>query len=111
MISKKGARTKGHSWERQIAKDLRGLDSSAKRVLEYQEGLGYDIQTRLPLKIQAKSQKRPNLMKAMKEAEGSVVKGSVEMPMAVIKITNKGEYALMRWSDLLIIMKKAFIRV
>jgi hypothetical protein len=43
-MSKK-SRTKGHSAERKIAQKIResGLDKDAKRCLEYQQGMGRDI--------------------------------------------------------------------
>ena len=44
-ISKKGARLKGHNFERRIAKKFRdeGIFPDAARQLEYQTGLGVDL--------------------------------------------------------------------
>lgn len=37
-------RVKGHSFERKIARELKTLGIDAKRVLEYQEGVGHDVE-------------------------------------------------------------------
>jgi hypothetical protein len=47
------SRKKGHSFEREVAGDLRSIDPGAKRNLEYQKG-GSDIDTSLPYSIQCK---------------------------------------------------------
>lgn len=122
-------RRKGHDFERKVARDLRKIDPSARRVLEYQEGLGYDIHLeRLPIIVQVKSAKRVGFIAALQEAveakerlniahssklEARRERGVVEekMPLAVCKVTGKGEYAVIRWADMLKLLKKVFIEV
>jgi hypothetical protein len=105
----KSQRNKGHMWERQIARDLHVVDPTAKRNLEYQEGGTRDIVTRLPFKIQAKNQKVPTFLQAIKEANQDKQKD--EMGLGVVKVTNKGEYAIMTWEDFLKLLRLCFIRV
>ena len=107
MVSGKGARSKGHQWERQIARDLREIDQTAKRNLEYQEGSGYDIDTTLPYRIQAKSRKQINFLSALQE----IPENDGNIPVVAGKITGKGEYAFMKWSDFLWLVTRAHIQV
>ena len=107
MVSGKGARAKGHNWERKVANDLKVVDSTARRKLEYQEGKGYDIDTKLPYRIQAKSQKRVNWLSALEEIPES--DGSV--PIVAGKVTGKGEFAFLKWSDFIWIIKRLHITV
>jgi len=107
MVSGKGARAKGHSFERKVVNDLREVDVTAKRNLEYQEGKGFDIDTRLPYLIQCKNQKRVNWIKAMSEIpeeEGFI-------PVVAGKVTRKGEFAFLKWSDFLNMVKRIHIGV
>jgi len=103
----KSQRTKGHAWERKIARDLQVIDPTAKRNLEYQEGGTRDIVTRLPLKIQAKNQKVPKFLEAVREANQDKEDG--EMGLGVVKVTNKGEYAIMTWQDFMMLLRRCFI--
>lgn len=107
MVKGKGSRLKGLGWERQVASDLRAVDPTAKRNLEYQEGGTRDIVTRLPFKIQAKNQKVPQFLLAVREANQD--KHKDEMGLGAVKVTNKGEYAVMKWEDFLNLLKRAFV--
>lgn len=115
MVSGKGARAKGHNFERKVARDLRSIDPTAKRLLEYQEGKGIDIELQtLPLAIQIKNRKQPNLISALHEATEATLcdsKFAGRLPLAICKATNKGEFVVMHWSDMLKLLKKAFISV
>lgn len=102
MVSGKGARLKGLNWERQVARDLREFDKTAKRNMEYQEGTGVDIETMLPYNFQCKSQKRVNWLAALGEVEAKHVNGVVAG-----KVTAKGEFAFMRWSLFLQLVHQA----
>jgi hypothetical protein len=66
--SGKTARRKGHNFEREVANLLKPYYPDAKRQLEYQEGLGYDIQGTGNLSIQCKVGKSFKIEKALKEA-------------------------------------------
>ena len=68
MKSGKTARRKGHNFEREVAIMLRPYFPDAKRQLEYQEGLGFDIQGTGNLSIQCKVGKSFKIEKALKEA-------------------------------------------
>lgn len=107
MVSGKGARTKGHQWERDVVNSIKDLDMYAKRMLEYQEGLGIDIDTSLPYLIQCKSQKRVNWLSALSEIPH--IKDKI--PVVAGKVTGKGEFAFLRWSDFIILMKQAHIHL
>jgi len=107
MVKGKGARIKGHSWERKVVNDLKDIDDSVKRLLEYQEGKGYDIDTSLPYLIQCKSKKQINWISALNE----VPEVDKKIPIVIGKVTNKGEYAFLRWSDLLKLFKRIHIAV
>lgn len=94
------SRTKGHSFERQVASDLREVGfKDAKRLLEYQEGFGIDIAFVEPLRIQCKVGKSHNIENALKEAEG------VGYPVAVCKKDRKRATATLYWDDFLIIVE------
>lgn len=68
MISGKTARRKGHNFEREVARLLKTYYPSAKRQLEYQEGVGFDISGTGNLSIQCKVGKSFKIEKALKEA-------------------------------------------
>jgi hypothetical protein len=109
-MSGAGSRTKGHQWERDVANSLKAIDPTAKRNLEYQEGSGFDISMELPLKIQCKCQKRPNFVAALSEAE-SACKETSHMPLAAIKVTGKGCYALVKWSDMVRLLEHFYGKI
>lgn len=100
-LSHKGRRKKGHAYERKVANDFRKLGwVKCKRHLEYQSGeaeLGQDLDNTYPFLVQCKAKNKaqsPNsLLDQIKEQEGCYKLG-------VLKIDNKGEYAIMKWSDL-----------
>ncbi len=98
----KSHRTKGHSWERRIANDLKPIDPSAKRLLEYQEGMGIDIDTKLPLRIQCKSS-----FQASKGLTGLAEAGEEagKLSVCALKVTQKGEFAILHWADFLDLYK------
>lgn len=105
----KSQRTKGHSWERSVARDLQEIDPAAKRNLEYQEGGTRDIVTQLPLCVQCKNQKVPKFHQAIREARHG--KLDHELAVGAVKVTNQGEYAIMDWSDFMKLLRKTFIKV
>jgi hypothetical protein len=64
----KTSRTKGHSFEREIARALKDVFPEAKRNLEYQEGEGVDIANTGEFSIQCKVGKSFRIEPALKEA-------------------------------------------
>lgn len=102
----KAQRLKGHSWEREVAIKLREIDPDAKRLLEYQEGFGIDIETKLPLSIQCKCTAKPNFIKAFQEAKNS--KKADSIPVAAIKVDHKGKFILLDFDFAFKLFQKYF---
>jgi hypothetical protein len=69
----KMSRKKGHSYERIIAQKLRKVYPRARRLLEYQEGVGHDIERVGPFKIQCKRYKDYAPISKIKEVKGDGV--------------------------------------
>mgnify|MGYP003151802487 CR=1 FL=1 len=101
----KSERTKGHSFERWLAREFRELGyEDARRHLEYQDGEanGYDLAGTGQIKVQAKAYKRmPNIPKAMALIEH----GPDDIPMVISKIDRKGIYATIPWEDMKLLIK------
>jgi hypothetical protein len=76
----KTSRTKGHNFEREIARSLKDVFPEAKRNLEYQEGEGVDIANTGEFSIQCKVGKSFRIEPALKEA----VKPN-KIPLAITK--------------------------
>jgi hypothetical protein len=93
------SRTKGHSFERWVANQLRKVFPEARRQLEYQaaEALGVDIQNCGPYQIQCKRGKRYASLKAIHEPQLDpidpgipvlVTKGDNQEPLAAIPFSH-----------------------
>lgn len=99
-------RTKGHSYERKVAQDFRGIGyPEAGRHLEYQEdeANGIDLKGTGCFLVQTKAMKKqPNIPEVMLKIKGS--NGTI--PLIVFKIDNKGEYAVFRWKDAQSLIKR-----
>jgi hypothetical protein len=94
MAGGKTARRKGHNFEREVAIMFRPYFPDAKRQLEYQEGLGYDIQGTGDLSIQCKVGKSFKIEKALKEAEQPN-----KIPVAITKKDREDIVVSMYWKD------------
>lgn len=94
MKSGKTARRKGHNFEREVAKMLRAYYPDAKRQLEYQEGLGFDISGTGDLSVQCKVGKSFKIEKALKEAEREGF-----IPMAITKRDREDIVVSLYWKD------------
>lgn len=94
MKSGKTARRKGHNFEREVAKMLRVYFPNAKRQLEYQEGVGFDIAETGDLSVQCKVGKSFKIEKALKEA---VRKDKI--PMAITKRDREDIVVSLYWKD------------
>jgi len=110
-IKNKGrhARTKGHSFERKLAKDFRDRDifPDAKRHLEMQkeEAKGYDLDNTGPYRIQCKRHKKYAPITAIEEVQ--CLEG--EIPVLVTKPDNKPAVAVLpldHWMEMLIALKE-----
>jgi hypothetical protein len=93
-MSGKTSRRKGHNFEREVAIMLRPYYPNAKRQLEYQEGLGYDIQGTDNLSIQCKKGSSFKIEKALKQAERDNF-----IPVAITKRDREDIVVSMYWKD------------
>lgn len=77
----RGARRKGHAFERWVAKKLRGVFPGAKRHLEYQadEALGVDIDGSGVYKIQCKRGRRYAPLSAIDEVQLCPIEGGIKI--------------------------------
>lgn len=108
MIAR-GKKAKGSGYERELARDLRnaGLDKKATRMplSGGAFGLEGDIQTNLPIHIEAKRQETTKFMEWYRQSEGSASK--VKIPIVVWR-ENKGQsFTFLKWNDFMEIMKFA----
>lgn len=101
-------RLKGHSWEREVAIRIREIDPRAKRLLEYQEGMGIDIDTTLPISIQCKAMAKPNFIKAFNEAKNGKKEGNE--PIGAFKVDRKGKFMLVDFDFGIKLLKNYFIK-
>jgi hypothetical protein len=90
----KTSRRKGHNFEREIAKLLRQYYPNAKRQLEYQDGVGFDIAETGDLSVQCKVGKSFKIEKALKEA----VRDN-KIPLAITKKDREDIVVSMYWKD------------
>lgn len=89
-------RRKGHSFERRTVRELKDLGIPAQRVLEYQEGKGYDVESS-SFVIQCKIGKRPNPRQAYKEVEDRSPDG--KFGVVRCKWDRSDDLAVMSWKD------------
>lgn len=102
----KYSRTKGHSFERHCAVDLKPIFPGAKRHLEsqWQEAQGFDLDDTGDFIIQCKSMaKVPNIPKVFKEIKVNL---DGRIPMVVFSVTNRGEFACVKWDDMRLLMNR-----
>ncbi len=111
-MSGKSSRTKGHNFERKIARDLtEATGMMHRRVLtETRDGNYGDVRARgLPVVYQCKCQAKPNVWAAVKEA--MIATGPGDYAVAAVKRTTAGgspseEIAAMPWDDWLEIVSE-----
>lgn len=108
-MSGKSSRTKGHSYEREIAKRLRdeGLFPEAKRHLEMQmqEAKGYDLDNTPPFKIQLKRGKKYASITKIEEAAREV--SSDEAPVLITKGDRQRDVVVMYLDDWIDLVREA----
>ena len=93
-MSGKTSRTKGHNFEREVARMLRAYYPNAKRQLEYQEGVGFDITETGDLSVQCKVGNSFKIEKALKEAERED-----KIAVAITKRDREDIVVSMYWKD------------
>jgi len=98
-------RRKGARFENEIARRLKDATGhSFKRNLnQYREQDGKDLETDLPLIIQAKHRRFIDVQKALGEAEGEVKKG--EMPVAILRWHKGKTVAVLNLDDFLDLLR------
>jgi len=104
-MSGKTSRTKGHSFERKVAKDMQEIGfPKARRQLEYHadDANGIDIQNTGRFKIQCKAMKKqPNVPEVMKNIQTK----RDDIPVVVYKVDRKGTYVAFKYEDALSLMR------
>jgi len=96
----KSARTKGHNFERWIAKKLREIFPGARRGLQYQDGKKCaDVVDAGPWHWECKVGKKPGVRTALKQAEIDCSKGMI--PVAVIKDDRAEPFVVLPFDDFL----------
>lgn len=93
------SRTKGHSFEREIAAELREFFPEARRHLEYhsRDANGVDVSHTGEFKIQCKRGRKWHSISAIEEIQCDQVLGDV--PVLVTKGDNKPIMAVLHWDD------------
>ncbi len=106
----KFSRTKGHSFERLIAKTLRVVFPKAARQLEYQENQckGIDLANTGNFKIQCKRGKKYANLSAIKEVQADEMMG--EIPVLITKGDNERILAALPFEDFLYLLKASRIK-
>lgn len=104
MPSKKYNRTKGHNFEREVARDFREIGyTGARRNLEYNQGdTGIDIANTGIFRVQCKNKKKYVSINTIDEIDIS----NGGFPLLITKANGKEPIAVIRWSDLKEILKE-----
>jgi len=90
-------RTKGHSFEREVACLLRKLYPTARRGLQYQDGNVCADVVNTPFHVECKRGRRVQIQKAMQQAERDMKKGDV--PVVISKQDRDSILVTMRYED------------
>lgn len=104
----KSQRDKGHSWERECARDLQAHNlPRTRRQLEYHpdDANGVDLQNTGPFSVQCKSVAKMPSFKTIFDAMPEDT-----LRVLALKVTNKGSYAVVSWVDFMDLLE-AFILV
>lgn len=85
----RAARTKGHSFEREVAILLRQIDKGARRNVEETQVSGLDIKTSLPLGIQCKRFKNWHITPEAALLQAASASEPHQTPVLISKIDHK----------------------
>lgn len=100
------SRTKGHSFERWVAKEFRKIFPQARRHLEYQmgEAFGVDVANVGEYRVQCKRGKKYSSVSALKEIQICPIEGGI--PVLVTKGDNEIPLAILPFEHFLHLVKK-----
>lgn len=106
FMSGRRSRTKGHAFERWVAKKLRRRFPDAKRHLEYQfsEANGVDLVGTYPYLIQCKRMKRYASLAAISEVTIDPIEGGI--PVLITKADRGDVLAALPFSEFLRLINK-----
>ena len=93
----KSQRTKGHNFEREIARELREIFPDARRGLQYQDGSQCADVEGTPFHVECKRGIKPNPRAAMEQALSDARKGQI--PLDVVKDDRRPAFVCMGWDD------------
>lgn len=99
------SRTKGHSFEREIAKRLRGIFPQARRHLEYQdaEANGIDLVMTGKYSIQCKRGRKPAPISKIREVEPK----DGQSPLLITQGDRDKIYVVMEFDEFLTLLKES----
>lgn len=94
-------RTKGHNWEREVARRFREAwpGSNARRGLQYRDGSEAPDVIVSGLHIECKRGRQPNPRTALRQAQEAAAKGTI--PIAIVKDDRKPAYVVLLLEDYL----------
>lgn len=109
----KSSRTKGHNYERFVARVLRPMFPDARRGKQYTGGREADVEG-TPFRIECKRQKvvKPaDIINAAKQGEADAFKWDDDRPVVVITREDRGDsWVTMRLSTAATIVERFFFR-
>lgn len=122
IMSGRLSRTKGHSFERQLAQDFRemGWDDcittrEAKGGNWSESDGGIDLRWTAPFLVQCKRRKDYVPVSTIEEVQYSVITAidgirckPAEIPLVITKADRKPAMAILRWEDLQLLIKDSF---
>ena len=100
----KSSRTKGHSWEREVAIMFRGIFPEARRGLQYQDGLQCSDVVGTPFHIECKRCRKVNYREAMRQAMSECKQGFA--PVVIAKDDREAPVVMMLLDDFLDFVKE-----
>jgi len=109
----KHSRTKGHTFEREVAKVMRVSFPDAERGLQYRDPSSCDVEG-TPFRIECKRQKvitAGDVKRAINQCHGDAYEWEDERPCIVITREDRGEpYVHMKLGTLLMVVERLFWR-
>ena len=103
-MSGKSSRTKGHSWEREVAIMLRSIFPEARRGLQYQDGMQCSDVVNTPIHVECKRCKKVDYRAAMRQARAECRPGYA--PVVVAKDDREDAVVMMLLDDWIDLVKE-----